>query len=314
METPIHKTIKHKVGKRRTFKKMNCNPKTEGKTPTKESCLTPQVLVKITMEFNKHHPSDPVKYNDYIDLWKKLRYRLNHCDKEDCWLDQIKDVEIRKEIDKISFAPDKPLEWKKNPRAWLSNFDIMKVLKQYEDIRFQGKPKFKLLGPSPIDFDSRPVDMNGECVWKDICTFELKEYIHKGKTKIGIVFNLDKHTQGGSHWVSLFVDIEDAFIFYFDSNGDKIKKQIYELVKRIIEQGKRMETPILFDFYENYPHEHQKQNTECGMYSLFFIIAMFTNKAGPKKFSNFKDKINYFKTKTIPDKYVFNYRNKYFND
>jgi hypothetical protein len=314
METGINKTIKHKISKRRTFKKMNCNPKIDGKTPIKDSCLTPDILVKIAKEFNNHHKSDPIQYNDYIDLWKKLKNRLNHCDKEDCWLEQIKDIELRKQIDKMAFAPDKPLDWKKNPRAWLSNFDIMKVLRQYEDIPFQGKYKFKLLGPSPIDFDSKPIDMNGECVWQEICNFDLKFYLDKGKTKIGIVFNLDKHTQGGSHWVSLFIDLKDKFIFYLDSNGDKIKKQIYVLVKRIIEQGKSLEHPIIFEFYENYPREHQKQNTECGMYSLFFIITMLTNKAGPKKFRNVKDKINFFKNKTIPDNYVFNYRNKYFND
>lgn len=304
------RNTKHK----KTFKNMACNPKTEGRTPVKDSCLTPEILIKIKDEFNKHHKDDPVHNTDYIDLWKKLKYRLAHCDKEDCWLEQIKDIELRKQIDKMSFAPDKPLEWKKNPRAWLSNFDIMKVLRQYEDIPFQGSKKFKLLGPTPIDFDSRPADMNGECVWEEICNFEVDTYLKKGKTKIGIVFNLDNHTQGGSHWVSMFVDLEDAFIFYFDSNGEKIKPRINKLVKRIIEQGKHLDTPMHFEFYENYPNEHQQQNTECGMYSLFFIIAMLTNKAGPKKFSNSKQKINYFKNKIIPDSYVFRYRNKYFND
>jgi hypothetical protein len=328
METKSHKL---KRGNRRTLKKMNCNPNIEGKTQLKDSCFTPDILMKIKSEFNRHHPENPIHNTDYIDLWKQLKYRLNHCDKEDCWLEQIKDVELKKQIDKMSFAPDKPAEWKKNPRTWLSNFDIMKVLRQYETMPVQGKHKFmplknsirtanlthqrfKLLGPTPIDFDSRPTNLNGECVWEEICKFDVKTYLDKGKTKIGIVFNLDKHTQGGSHWVSLFVDLEDSFIFYFDSNGDKIKPQIKVLVDRIQKQGEQLEKPIHFEFHENHPREHQKQNTECGMYSLFFIIAMLTNKAGSKKFSNVNDKISYFKTKTLPDNYVFAYRNKYFND
>jgi hypothetical protein len=310
----LRKTNKRKIGKSRTLKKMNCNPKIEGKTISSDSCLTPDVLVKITDEFNKYHKDDPIIFSNYIDLWHKLKHRLNNCKKEDCWLEQITDIDLRNKIDKMSFAPDKPPEWKKNPRTWLSNFDIMKVLRQYEEIKFQGKLKFKLLGPTPIDFDSRPKDMKGECVWEEICNFNLKDYLIKEKTKIGIVFNLDKHTEGGSHWVSLFIDLEDKFIFYFDSNGDKIPKQIDVLVKRIIKQGSQLEEPINFIFHENYPLEHQKENTECGMYSIFFIIAMLTNKAGPKKFSNFKQKIDFFKKKSIPDKYVFNYRNKYFND
>lgn len=310
-----NKTNKHKSNNRRkTLKKMNCNPITHGKTVSDESCLTPEVLVKIKDEFNKYHNNDPIVYTNHNDLWHKLKHRLNNCDKEDCWLEQIKDTVLREKIDKMSFAPDKPLDWKKNPRSWLSNFDIMNVLRQYEVRNFQDEKKFKVFGPTPIDFDSKPKNMNGNCVWEDICKLELKKQLENGKTKLGFVFNLDKHNQNGSHWVSLFVDLEDSFIFYFDSNGDKIPTKINKLVKRILKQGEQLESPIHFKFYENYPLEHQQENTECGMYSLFFLITMITNRAGKKKFTNYNKKIEFFKKNVIPDNYVFKYRNKYFND
>ena len=35
--------------------------------------------------------------------------------------------------------------------------------------------------------------------------------------QIGIVFNLDKHDQEGSHWVSMFIDLKRDGIYYFDS-------------------------------------------------------------------------------------------------
>ena len=35
--------------------------------------------------------------------------------------------------------------------------------------------------------------------------------------KIGVIFNLDKHDQSGSHWVAMFIDLENKFFFYFDS-------------------------------------------------------------------------------------------------
>ena len=94
----------------------------------------------------------------------------------------------------------------------------------------------------------------------------------KKHRKIAIAFNLDKHTGPGTHWVSMFIDIEARFIFYFDSAGSKIPKEIMSLVKRIQKQG--LELSYRFKFIENYPMTHQHSNTECGMYSLFFIITM----------------------------------------
>ena len=36
----------------------------------------------------------------------------------------------------------------------------------------------------------------------------------------------------------MFIDLEDKFIFYFDSNDTPIPKQMKKLVNRIISQGK----------------------------------------------------------------------------
>jgi hypothetical protein len=71
---------------------------------------------------------------------------------------------------------------------------------------------------------------------------------------------------------------------------------------------------------------------ECGMYALFFIITMLSghvelNKSKVisanaklplsdgiiKKFSNYVEKINFFKDKRIPDRYVNKLRKLYFN-
>jgi hypothetical protein len=60
-------------------------------------------------------------------------------------------------------------------------------------------------------------------------------------------------------------------------------------------------------------HRHQKGNTECGMYSLFFNITMLTGDSGFEKNMTLDDKIELFTKVNIPDKYVEFYRNKYFN-
>ena len=72
-------------------------------------------------------------------------------------------------------------------------------------------------------------------------------------------------------------------------------------------------SPIKFDYFENYPLEHQMENTECGMYSLYFIISMLTGKNEIKTFHNLTDKIDFFRKRRIPDKYVNKFRKIYFN-
>jgi hypothetical protein len=59
--------------------------------------------------------------------------------------------------------------------------------------------------------------------------------------------------------------------------------------------------------------QHQKGNTECGMYSLFFTITMLTGKTDDIKFKNTREKIDFFKKHRIPDKHVEDLRSRYFN-
>ena len=63
------------------------------------------------------------------------------------------------------------------------------------------------MGPSPIDYDTHLV--SDECVWEELCKFNLKNTINNGKRKIGIIFNLDPHFKGGSHWVAMFINTND---------------------------------------------------------------------------------------------------------
>ena len=48
---------------------------------------------------------------------------------------------------------------------------------------------------------------------------------------------------------------------------------------------------------------HQEGNTECGMYSLYFIISLIEDTVNP----------NYFKSKKISDAEMENLRDRYFN-
>ena len=154
---------KHTRKHTRKFKRMNCNPRTSGKTSVADSCLTNDVLVQLKTSFNATHLDKPIVVTEPKSIWIDLKKKLKTCDKEDCWLDTIADPLVRRKLDKLSFAPDHPSSWNKDPDEWLSNFDIADVLKQYEETY----KNFVFLGPTPIDFDTRLPENGGDCVWEE---------------------------------------------------------------------------------------------------------------------------------------------------
>jgi hypothetical protein len=280
------------------LKKVRCSPKEKGKGKN-FTCYTDESLYKLRDLWNVRHPDEFIKTNDSKEIHAKLTYYLSGvCNKESCWLKQKFDFGAVDEEVKESFAPESPKEWKKNPEEWLSSLDISKVMKQYE----KAYSCFEFIGPSPIDFDTKK--MYGSCVWEELCHFSLEDQIQRGKTKIGMIFNTDPHNKPGQHWISMFINIKKKHIFFFDSVGRKAPPEIMVLVNRIMEQGKERKPAILFQFDENYPVEHQYGNSQCGIYSLFFIVHMLEDKITE----------HYLKTHILKDEYMAKFRNIYFNE
>jgi hypothetical protein len=293
-----------------TIRQVKCSPAVKNTRALPFSCYNADVLGQIKKSYNdSHSPAKWIETSDPNEIWKQLRERLVHCKKEDCWLRQIKDETLRTQLQEYVFAPTKPPVWKTNPNEWLTNHDIIKVLRQYE----QTYDNFAFINPTPIDFDERLKEEDNQCVTQELCEFSLKKHIESGKTKIGIVFNLDEHDEDGSHWMSMFIDVDEKIIFYFDSAGNDIPDEINKLKDRIIDQGKKLDEPIVFEFHKNYPTGHQHGSTECGMYSLFFLITMLTSETEYDKHLSMDEKLHLFKKQRIPDKYVEQYRHVYFN-
>jgi hypothetical protein len=290
----IHK--KNKINKsRKQFVRLNCSPKNKNNDYT---CYTDENLFKLKEIWNERHPDKPITSNEPKNIWETLKsYYAYICNKESCWIRKLaKGTKMEEEL-LDAFAPESPEEWKKNPNEWLSSIDIVEVMNQYEK-----KYKcFEFMGPSPIDYDTHKI--GNECVFEELCHFNLQEQINKGKTKIGVIFNLDPHYKGGSHWVSLFINVKKKEIFYFDSAGDDIPPQINKFAQTIIKQGHQLKKPINFKLDKNYPVEHQYGNTECGIYSLFFIVHMLEDKITG----------HYLKTHILKDKYMEKFRKIYFN-
>jgi hypothetical protein len=292
-----NKTKKHDY-KTFNFKKLRCSPK-DKKDYNNFTCYTNESLYKLRDQWNKRHSDKLIKTNDPKEIHNKLTFYLsNVCKTESCWLKQNKDFGKISEDIQESFAPVSPAEWKKNPNEWLSSLDIIKVMKQYE----KAYKCFEFIGPSPIDFDTKKI--YGECVWEELCNFNLEDQIKHRKTKIGIIFNTDPHNKSGEHWISMFINIKKGKIFFFDSVGRRAPNEIMKFVEKVKTQGNKLHPKINFVYDENHPVEHQYGNTECGIYSIFFIVHMLEDKFTA----------DYLKTHVLKDKYMEKFRKVYYNE
>ena len=280
--------------KKNTMKAKVCSPSRKGLK--KFTCYDNESLNKIKDLWNTRHPDHKIKSDSDKKIWEELRSNMKDvCDNEKCWLRQnFAKNKLPSNLLNYTFAPNSPSSWKKNPNEWLTSLDINRIMKQYEDKYCS----FKFLGPAPIDFDLCFSDK--KCVWNELRYFELKEQLTKHKRKIGIIFNIDPHYKGGSHWVSMFIDLKNKYIMYFDSTGEEIPEEITKLMNRIMEQAAKLN--IKLKSYIN-KKAHQKGDTECGMYSLYFIIELLENKKQPK----------YFMSNSIPDINMEKLRKQYFN-
>lgn len=262
----------------------------------KDSCITKSVLMRLRNEFNKDHPDNPIMAIKPILIWHEFKMRLSHCADERCFLNEIDEPNEKQRLLHTLFAPEHPPEWLQNKNEWLSNHDIDNVMKQYEE-RYTD---FKYLGTTAIDYDFKYSD--GHCVEDQLCKFILKELMAEGKTRFASVFNLDKHNQGGSHWVSIFIDVKHKSVVFFDSAKGGIPKEIKRFVETVKDQGLKQDEPIKFKFLTN-KSDHQQGDTECGVYSIHFIIEMLESFKSVKRFLY----------GNIPDKEMENLRPKLFN-
>lgn len=190
-------------------------------------------------------------------------------------------------IAKRDLRPEKPESWYKNPRTWLSNYDIQNVMSQYEQTK---KYKYQFLGVFPIDFSVKSQD--GSCMYSSICGINVKEYIKKCKKFIGLITNLDKHNEPGSHWTSTFIVIDPKLqtygAYYYDSTSSSIPKYLYDFLNKIKLQCDTLFPHKTFTIHEN-KKQHQYKNSECGVFSMIFQIRWINKHIVKKNNTSFKE-------------------------
>jgi hypothetical protein len=222
--------------------------------------------------------------NEKKHLVLELTDRLKDiCDDQICWLKQdfireLNDLDAQEN----TFRPEGP----QGRFTWLNTTNIDEIMKQYES-KYNN---FKFFGAVPIDFDDLPA--------YGIRKLNFDKLVSTNKSKIGFVFNLDEHWQNGSHWVSLFADLNKNEIYYFDSYGIRPEKRIRKLVNRISkwcykrniinsinDSDSITEQTFMHPKNQNYIEKkintikynkirHQFKNSECGVYSINFILRL----------------------------------------
>jgi hypothetical protein len=178
----------------------------------------------------------------------------------------------KNQILKEYVRPKQPDDWKSDPDKWLNSLDIDNVMNQYEE----AYSEFEFMGPFPIDFSAPdPYKKDGKCLIQEICELRVDEAIKQGTKYIGIIYNLDPHHKGGSHWVALFINLVKHETNYFDSYGNSAPNikgiQVPQQIQTFMRWIKTQDPSMNLQYNGN---RWQYQNSECGMFCLYFIIRM----------------------------------------
>ena len=221
-----------------------CSPRqlrSKKKKASTKSCLDEETVDKMVKIYNSQKKTDIITSQSSESKLKKLLDELKSempCEDEYCLAYSSTMLPIKKELMQ-NFRPEVPTEWKSNKKTWLNTNDILAALNQYEE----AFDDFKFLSVSPIDFDTRlnekgiAVETGGMCVDRSLCALNLSNLLKTGITRIGAVFNLDKHDESGSHWTAMFADLLLGEFYYYDSVANGIPDEVIDLADRVVSQG-----------------------------------------------------------------------------
>ena len=269
-----------------------CSPLAETRRNGSSSCLPSDVVKRIASTL----PTRGGSAGDNTNTTKELAKELG-CKKDNsrCIIERsLLSHKEKKALLNAYFRPKMPDEWKKNPQMWLSSDDISNVMQQYE----KAYPEFRFLGVVPIDFSAPDPYSPGpkKCMNNQFCEVNLAEEKSKGRRILGAVFNLDPHYKSGSHWIALAIDLQRNCVYYFDSYGIAPPNQIARFMRYLTLQEPRLKL-------QSNGRRFQYSDTECGMYSMYFIIRMIAGESFKKFCKN-----------PIHDKWMIEFRNTLFDN
>lgn len=236
---------------------MYCAPRQGNTGGSRGGCFDQDALIRISRTLGlKTNGTD-------VTLWNNIRdYFVKQCgNDETCWLEQP-EISRTPGID-LYHKPEGPSD----SNRWLKSSELDHVMRQYESVY----DDFRYMGAVPIDFDK---------ILDEFMTLDFCRLYHNGIRRMGFIFNLDTHDQSGSHWVSMFLNITDSdpYIGFFDSFGEcPPPPEISKLMTRLKSQiYKCLGITVSLKCNKT---RHQRKNTECGVYSLYFIYQSLMGKS-----------------------------------
>ena len=94
--------------------------------------------------------------------------------------------------------------------------------------------------------------------------------------KFGFIFNRDKASQPGSHWLACYVDtIDDCSVEYYDSFAEEPSELFMKEIKKIIDAHK---LKYYLKFKVNRIKEQAENSSLCGFHAVRFLIDRFKGK------------------------------------
>lgn len=288
---PTRNVKKKKTGKNKPYCSPSLKPGSRHKT-----CFNKKGLTKIARAWNKKNSNNKIQFSENTSdekLWENINTKLrSKCNKEYCWVKETFQSEKDDDPDLNVFKPIAPEKWFDNKNEWLNTLDIQNIMFQYEDKH----PEFRFIGPVPIDFDAKSAS---GCIVNELCKLKISDLVRDNIRKLGVIFNLDKHNQSGSHWIAMFCNIDKREICFWDSYGSEPPKEVTVLMERLSQQSQESLNKK-FKIKIN-DVRHQYQGSECGVYCLHFIIQLLEGRS----FDNVTNNI-------IDDEKMWLNRKKYF--
>ena len=216
-------------------------------------------------------------------LWRDLRMRLSDlCAEDSCWLGLPFVQELGdEELLKWTYPPKGPTNQVAGDAKykWLSTRNIDAVMEHFERIY----PDFSFFGPVPMDFSEILTELNN---------LNLARLYRQGTRRIGVIFNFDPHTEKGSHWVSMMIDLNDlgtnsnaGKIAYFDSFGScPPPQQVQKFIAKIQrEASEKLDKNLKVMCNKT---RHQFSASECGVYSIHFLERSLEGKPFMETFAD----------------------------
>ena len=253
------------------------------------------VLNGYIKDYNGTTQDPPIQLIEFVDTKKytydilqKKFFPICGLKNESCWIEnsdiktKLRELhpELSQVIDKFVFKPKGTRE----QYGWLSTRNIVDVMRQYEKLH----DNFKFIDCVPSDYyilepNKFPLDV-----------------LYKYKY-LAVVFNLDETHESGSHWVTVFFENSlvnnkhTLYIEYFDSTGNKpiknIKKFMHNTKLKNTKNKKYLVNTV----------KHQKGNSECGVFALFYIQQRLNG-------ASFQD----FQKERLSDELMNKYRRDFF--